>query len=174
MSVRARRRFRPETEGNILTIEVTNASSTPVEVTNVSVGFMYTFLPAEMLLGKRSTTFPLSKLLGDPSPPHLVDGDSVQWTADLDQVKEQLIREQLRSPRLRRVYAGLTTRGYPHLDRFYTELAEISPEMDDGPHGRLAIKVNNIVRELTHKRLAVVVLYGQGGLYKAQVRWESP
>lgn len=89
-------------------------------------------------------------------------------------MKEQLIQEQLRSPRLRRTYDDLTTIGYPHLNRFYAELADISPEINDGPHGRLAIKVDNAVRELTHRRLAVVVEYGQGGLYKAEARWDTP
>jgi len=175
LTVSVWRRSPPEAEGNILNIEVTNLSRTPVEVTDVSVGFMHTFLPAELLLGKRSTTFPLDELAGDSPPPHVIEGGSVKWTANLDQVKEQLVQEQLRSsPRLRRTYDDLTTRGYSHLDRFYTELMDISPEMSDGPHGRLAIKVNNVVKQLTHRRLAVVVRYGEGGLYKATARWEPP
>jgi hypothetical protein len=112
--------------------------------------------------------------LQDSPPPHVLNGGSVKWTANLDQVKEQLIQEQLRSPRLRRTYADLTTSGYPHLDRFCTDLADIEPEVPGSPNGRLAIKVNNVVRELTHKRLAVVVRYGEGGLYKAKARWELP
>lgn len=175
LTVRVRRRFTPETKGNILTIEVTNVSSTPVEITNVSVGFMRTFLPAELLLGKKATTFPLDELNGDSSPPYVLVGDSVKWTANLDQVKEHLIEEQLRSsPRLRRLYAEMKARAYPHFDHFYTELADISPEMDRTPRNRLAVRVNNAVRELTHKRLAVVVQYGQDGLYKAQTTWEPP
>ncbi len=175
LAVRVRRRFTPETKGNILTIEVTSTSSMPVEVTDVSVGFMHTFLPAELLLGKRSTTFRLNELSGDSPPPHVLGGGSVEWKADLDQVKEPLVHEQLKSsPRLRRMYAELTKRGYPRLDHFYTDLLDVSPEMDDGPRGRLAVKVNNVVRRLTHKRLAVVIRYGQNGLYKAQTTWERP
>ena len=175
LTVSVWRRPPPEAEGNLLSIEVTNTGTTPVEVTGVFVGLMRTFLPAELLLGKRATKLPLNELAGDSSPPHVLDGGSIRWTANLDQVKEQLIQEQLRSsPRLRRTCADLTTSGYPHLDRFYTELADISPEINGGPHGRLAIKVDNVVRELTHRRLAVVVQYGHGGLYKAQARWEPP
>ena len=175
LSVGVWRKSPPDAEGNILNIEVTNASSAPIEVRAVCVGFMHTFLPAELLLGKRSITFPLTELAGESPPPYVMNGGSVKWTANLDQVKEQLIQEQLRSsPRLRRMYADMMARGYVNLDRFYTELASISPEMSDGPHGRLAIKVDNVVRRLTHKRLAVVVKYGQGGLYKATARWEAP
>ncbi len=164
-----------EAEGNLLSIEVTNAGTTPVEVAGVLVGFMHTFLPAELLLGRRATKLPLNELAGDSPPPQVLDGSSLRWTATLDQVKEQLIQEQLRSsPRLRRTYAGLTRSGYPHLDRFYTELADISPEISGGPHSRLAIKVDNFVRELTHKRLAVVAQYGESGTYKAKARWEPP
>lgn len=64
LTVSVWRRLPPDAEGNILHIEVTNASSTPVEVTGISVGFMHTFLPAELVLGKRSTTFPLSDIAG--------------------------------------------------------------------------------------------------------------
>jgi hypothetical protein len=175
LTVSVWRRSPPEADSNLLSIEVTNTGTTPVEITGVSVGFMHTFLPAELLLGKRTTTFPLNELAGDSPPPHVLDGGSLRWTANLNQVKEQLIQEQLRSsPRLRRTYDDLTTRGYPHLDRFYTELMDISPEMSNGPHGRPAIKVNNVVRQLTHRRLVVVVRYGEGGLYKAQARWEPP
>lgn len=175
LTVSVWRRSPPEVEGNLLSIEVTNTGTTPVEVTGVFVGFMHTFLPTELLLGKRAVRFPLNDLDGELQPPYVLDGSSAKWTANLDQMKEQLIQEQLRSsPRLRRTYADLTTSGYPHLDRFYTELTDISPEMNDGPRGRLAIKVNNVARQLTHKRLAVVVQYGQGGLYKAKARWKSP
>ena len=174
LSVSVWRRPPPEAEGNLLSIEVTNVGTSPVEITGVFVGFMRTFLPAEVLLGRRATALPLDELAGDSPPPQVLDDGSIRWTANLDQVKEQLIREQLRSPRLRRTYSDLTAVGYPHLDRFYTDLAEISPEISGGPHGRLAIKADNFVRELTHKRLAVVVQYGQGGLYKAQARLEPP
>ncbi len=93
----------------------------------------------------------------------------------MNQVKEVLIQQQLRSsPRLRRTYADLKASGYPHLDRFYMELTDVSPEMNDCPRGRLAIKANNVARQLTHKRLAVVVEDGQGRLYKAMARWEAP
>lgn len=175
LTVSVWRRFTPEAKGNILNIEVTNVSSTPVEITNLSVGFMHTFLPAELLLGKKATTFPLAKLGGDSPPPHVLGSGSVKWTANLDQVKEQLVGEQLRySPRLRRMYAEMKARAYSRFDHFYTELADISPEMDRTPRNRLAVKANNAVRELTHKRLAVVVEYGRDGLYKAQTRWEPP
>ena len=141
----------------------------------MSVGFMRTFLPAELLLGQRAVRFPLGELSGDAPPPRVLDGGSARWTADLNYVKEQLIEEQLRSsPRLRRMYADLEARGYPHLDRFYTELTDISPEMEDAPRGRLATKANNLARQMTHRRLAVVVEYGRGGLYKAEARWEAP
>lgn len=175
MNVRAWRRFTPEDKRNLLFIEVTNTGGTPIEVTDVLVGFMRTFLPAELLSGRKAVRFPLGGLTGSPPPPYLLDGGSVKWTANLDQVKERLIREQLRfSPRLRRTYADLTANEYPHLDRFYTELADVDPEINGGLRGRLAIKVDNVVRQLTHRRLAVVVEYGDGALYKAQARWEPP
>lgn len=175
LTVSVRRRFAEDSASNALSIEVTNAGTTPVEVTGVFVGFMHTFLPAELLLGKRSVGFPLNDLAGDSPPPYVLDGGSVKWTADLDQVKERLIREQLRfSPRLRRTYAGLAASEYPHLDRFYTDLSDISPEINGGPRGRLEIKVDNIARRLAHRRLAVVIRYGRDGLYKAQARLEPP
>ena len=172
MSVR--RRFDPEAEDSTLQIKVTNTGGTPVDITGESVGFMRTFLPAELLLGQRAVRFPLGRLSGDAPPPRVLEGGSARWLADLSQVKEQLIQEQLRSPRLRRTYDDLRTLGYPHLNRFYTELADVSPEINDGPHGRLAIKIENAAREMTHTQLAVVVEHGQGGLYKAVARWEHP
>lgn len=175
LTVSVRRRFVPEAEDSPLQIEVTNTGDMPVEITGVSVGFMRTFLPAELLLGQRAVRFPLGGLSGDASPPRVLDSGSARWTADLSQVKEQLIEEQLRSsPRLRRMYADLKARGYPHLNRFYTELTDISPELEDTPRGRLAIRVDNLARQMTQRRLAVVVEYGQGGLYKAEARWEAP
>lgn len=175
LSVSAWRRFVPEAGDSLLQIEVTNTGSTPVEIAGVSVGFMHTFLPTELLLGRRAIRFPLSNLAGNAPPPRVLESGSAGWTADLNQVRERLVQEQLRSsPRLRRTYADLKASGYPHLDRFYTELADIEPEMNVGPRGRLAIKANNVARQLTHRRLAVVVEYGQGGLYKAKARWEAP
>ena len=135
---------------------------------------MRTFVPAELLLGRRSVTFPLEELAGDPRPPRVLDNGSLRWTADLDQVREHLMQEQLRSPRLRRTYAALERGEYPHFDRFNTELADIDPEISARPRGRLAIKIDNAVRRLTHRRLAVVVRYSQGGVYKAKPRWEPP
>lgn len=168
------RRFDPEADSP-LQIEVTNTGGTPLEITGVSVGFMRTFLPAELLLGQRAVRFPLGELSGDAPPPRVLDGGSARWTAELSQVKEQLIEEQLRSsPRLRRVYADLEASGYPHLDRFYTELTEISPEWENAPRGRLAIRANNLARQMAERHLAVVVEYGQGGLYKAEARWKYP
>ena len=175
LTVSVRRRFDPEAEDSPLQIEVTNTGGAPVEITGVSVGFMRTFLPAELLLGQRAVRFPLGELSGDAPPPRVLDSGSARWMADLSQVKEQLIEEQLRSsPRLRRMYADLEASGYPHLDRFYTELTDISPEMEDAPRGRLAIRANNLARQMTERHLAVVVGYGQGGLYKAEARWEAP
>lgn len=175
LTVSVRRRFDPEAEDIPLQIEVTNTGGTPVEITGVSVGFMRSFLPAELLLGQRAIRFPLGEFSGDAPPPRVLDSGSARWTADLSQVKEQLIEEQLRSsPRLRRMYADLEANEYPHLDRFYTELADISPEMEDAPRGRLAIRANNLARQMTQRRLAVVIEYGRGGLYKAQARWEAP
>ena len=175
LTVSVLRRFDPEAEDIPLRIEVTNTGGTPVEITGVSVGFMRTFLPAELLLGRRAVRFPLGELSGDAPPPRVLSGGSVRWTADLSQVKERLIEEQLRSsPRLRRMYADLEARGYPHLDRFYTELADISPEMEDAPRGRLAIRANNLAGQMAERHLAVVVEYGRGRLYKAEARWEAP
>lgn len=54
----------------------------------------------------------------------------MKWTANLDSVKEQLVAEQLRfSPRLRQTYAELADIRWLQLDHFYTELADIEPEL---------------------------------------------
>lgn len=171
------RRFTPERKRNILSIEVANVGGAPVEITGVHVGFMHTFLPAELLLGTRAVRVPLHDLGGDPQPPCVLDGDPLGWTANLDQIKEQLVAEQLRfSPPLRRRYADLADIPWPQLEHVYTELAEIEPELglNRGPRGRLATMINNVSRELSHRRLAVVVQYGRGGLYKAKARLEPP
>lgn len=173
LTVSVWRRFRPEAEQNVLSIEVTNVGSEPVEVTGVYVGFLHAFLPAELLLGKRAIRFPLHNLTGAPGPPYVLDNGSVRWTASLDQVKEQLVAEQLRYwPHLRQVYAELVDIRWPHLDQLYTELADIDLTLNRGPRGRLAITANNVSRQLRSRRLAVVVQDAQGGLYKAKARWE--
>ena len=175
LTVDAWRESPPEATGNVLTIEVTNVIGTPIEVSEGSVGYMHTFLPAELLLGKGAAGFTLHDLAGDAPPTRVVGGGSVRWAADLDQVKDLLMNEQLRSsPRLRRTYDDLSRSGYIPLDRFYTDLMDIEPETDGAPRGRLAIKAQDVGRQLTHRRLAVMVRYGRGGLYKAQVRWRPP
>ena len=175
LAVSVSRRFTTENRGNLVSIEVVRAVNEPVEITRVSVGFLHTFLPAELLLGKKAARFPLHDLMGAPRPPYVLDHGSIRWTADLDQVKEELLREQLRlSPRLRRTYAELAEVRWPHLDHFYTELADIDPEADRVPRGPLAARAHDAVRHLTHRRLAVVVEDARGGLYKAKARWEPP
>lgn len=175
LTVSVWRRFTPERKGNLLSIEVANAGSAPVEITGVHVGFMHTFLPAELLLGKRAVGLPLHDLDEVPQPPYVLDGRPLEWTVDLDPMREQLVAEQLRfSPRLRQTYAELVEIRYPRLDHVYTELADIEPEANRGPRGRLATTISNLSRELSHKQLSVVVQYGRGGLYKAKARLEPP
>lgn len=177
LTVSVWRRFAPERR-NLLSIEVANVGSAPLEIGGVYVGFMHTFLPTELLFGKRAVRFSLHDLTGQPQPPYvLVDSSSVRWRANLDQVKEQLVAEQLRlSSHLRQTYAELADIRWPQLDHFYTELADIEPELglNRGCRWRLATKVNNVVRELSHRQLAIIVRDTQDGLYKAKARLEPP
>lgn len=52
LTVSVWRRFAPE-QRNLLSIEVANVGSAPLEITGVYVSFMHTFLPTELLFGKR-------------------------------------------------------------------------------------------------------------------------
>ncbi len=175
LTVSVWRRFTPDRKGNLLSIEVTNVGSAPVEIAGMHVGFMHTFLPAELLLGTRAARLPLHDLDEVPQPPYVLGAHPLKWTVDLDPMREQLVAELLRnSPRLRRIYPRLVEIQFPRLDHVYTELADIEPEMNRGPRGRLATTINNILRKLSHKQFAVIIQYGQGGLYKAKARLEPP
>lgn len=144
--------------GSFLTIDVTNVAREPVEVAGVHAGFRYTNPLAEAVAGKKAPMLPLRELDGGSPPPRVLGvGETVAWTAGLDQLERPLDEGGSRlAPHLR------------YLDANDIDLARWARR------SRLAVAVRNAVARWTHRRLAVVVTDGQGSLYKTKVRWQPP
>jgi hypothetical protein len=147
------------TANSTLTIEATNVSSAPVWIVGVYASFIHTFPFTEIFFGSGTLRIPLSELAGRPQPPCVLGvGESVVWSAELSQLREQSEAGQLvLGPHSR--YFDLRTR--EDFERWMNR-------------GRLAHVARNVVTTWSHRRLAVVLEDDRGGLHKAKVRWEPP
>lgn len=80
----------------VLTIEVTNLASRPTEVTSVHVGYMYMNGLSEAVFGTKAPELPLCVLSGQAShPATLGPGESVVWTASLEQLAAEARERRL-------------------------------------------------------------------------------
>jgi hypothetical protein len=144
----------------VLTIEVTNLSSRPVGVASVHVGYMYTNAVSEAVFGRRAPELELRELSGrTPLPATLSVGESVTWTASLEQLAAD-VQE-------RRLTLGPHS---PYLDRRRFEAEILSGDRTR----RATVAVRNAVSAWSYRRLALVVRDDRGTLYKAKVRWQPP
>lgn len=143
----------------VLTIEVTNLASRPTEVTSVHVGYMYMNGLSEAVFGTKAPELPLRELSGQAShPATLGPGESVVWTASLEQLAAEA--------RERRLTLG------PHSS--WLEPNSLEPLERGVRFGQVGLAVRSYVSLWSHRRLAVVVRDEWGTIYKAKVRWRPP
>ena len=144
----------------MLTIEVTNVSSCPVDVSSVWVGYRYTNALSEAVLGKGAPELSLRRFSQrSPLPATLDVGESIVWTASLEQLAAEA--------RERRLTLG------PHSSWLEPNSLEAGLERGIRP-GRATVAFRNAASAWTHRRLAVVVRDDRGTAYKAKVRWRPP
>lgn len=80
-------------DDTVLEIEATNLAPRPVGVSSIHVGYRYTNALSEAAVGKRAPELPLHELSGGPSFPATLDpGESVVWTANLEQLTAEARR----------------------------------------------------------------------------------
>jgi len=146
--------------GAVLTVEVTNLASRPVGVASVHVGYRYTNAFSEALFGRRTPELELRELSGrTPLPATLGVGESVAWTASLQQLAADVQERRL-------------TLG-PHSP--YLDPRRIEAEILSGDRrGRATVACRNVLSAWSYRRLAIVVRDDRGTLHKAKVRWQPP
>lgn len=146
--------------GTVLEVEVENVAGRRVGVQSVRLGFVYQNALAEALFGRGAPELGVRELSGGPPLPAELDaGESLSWSAGLDQLAGELERRPLTLA--------------PHSVLADPGGAEEEILRGQRP-GRAALAVRNALSAWSRRRPAVVVRDERGALHKAEVRWRPP
>jgi hypothetical protein len=159
LKVDARMRGAPDVLRNpLLSVKVQNTALAPREVSALYLTYCYQNLLVEALFGGSAPRAPLTHLAREGDPPRAVAaGHSLVWTKELGEMAGLL---EERGMRLWPDF-GLMALDDP---RSETLLA----------FGRLGVRAVNLLRTLSSRRLAVMVVDGRSRRRKVEVRLEPP